>query len=411
MMVGRSADVEPGVNVSPDWWPETGRATHAVVDLDAIAANVGAVQAHVGDMSVIAVVKANGYGHGAVMVGETALRAGATMLAVACVDEALDLRDAGISAPILVMGPADPGEYEAAFAAGIALSVALPEQVAVAGEAARRVGTNRSLVHIKVETGMNRYGAAPSDSVELAEQIVRSDTLELGGVFTHFADADGSSLDFTDEQVRRLTDVVRQLDAAGIDPGVVHMSNTAGTLRLGVNVSQAVRLGIGLYGLSPDPTIPLLSGMRPAFTLRTRVSQVRQLRSGDTVGYGRTWRADDETSVALLPIGYADGLRRALSNTGWVGIAGTRASIRGRVCMDQVVVVRPDDRVSVGTTVTVIGEPGTGAMTMDDAARLAGTINYEIATGISGRVPRWYLGEGRVVARLQRGTLERFDRT
>jgi alanine racemase len=376
-----------------------------VVDLDAIHANIDVVRRHVDGAHVIAVVKANAYGHGAVVVGRSAIDHGASMLAVACVDEALELRSGGISAPILVLGPADPAEYVAAFGAGVMLSLATLEQVAGAERVAERCGLNNATVHLKVETGMNRYGARPEEALDVARLIAGSEHLHLGGVFTHFADADGEDLTFTDQQVQALVRTVEMLVRAGIDPGTVHTSNTAGTFRLGRGVSQAVRLGIGLYGLSPDPSIPLLPGMRPALSLRTRVAQVRQLQRGDTVSYGRTWRADGDENVALLPIGYADGLRRAVSNQGWVGIGGQQAPIRGRVCMDQVVVGRPEVDVRAGTAVTVIGDPSTGAMTMEDVARLTGTINYEIATGIAARVPRWYLVGERPVAHAKGGTV------
>ena len=380
--------------VDSTWWPTEGRATHALIDLDAIDANMAAVSTHIPDAAIIAVVKANAYGHGAVMVGHRALAAGASMLAVACVDEALELRDGGIDRPILVLGPAESSEYAAALRADTILSLATPDQVEEVGIAAVRVGIANATVHLKLDTGMNRYGAAPADALSMARAIVGSDRIRLGGVFTHFADADGDDLAFTEQQTGRLVDAVRQLTEAGIDPGLVHSSNTAGTFRLGRGVNHAIRLGIGLYGLNPDPSVPLLPGMRPALSLRTRVAQVRRLQVGDTVSYSRTWRAEGSESIALLPLGYADGLRRALSNRGWVGIGGQRSPIRGRVCMDQVVVGQTGPGVRPGTGVTVIGDPATGGMTMDAAAELAGTIAYEIATGITARVPRWFLSAG-----------------
>ncbi len=390
----------------PDWWPDAGRATHATVDLDAIRGNLDVVRRAVGPVRVIAVVKANAYGHGAVMVAETAVAAGATMLAVATVDEGIELRDAGIEAPVLVLGPAGQSESGDAIRHRLTLTLAATEQIDAIATAATSAGV-RADVQVKVDTGMRRYGAAPGDVVDLCRRIDAAGAVRLTGVFTHFADADGPDLGFTADQIDRFQSVVDALHDAGIDPGLVHCSNTAGTVRLSVPGQRVVRLGIGLYGLRPDDTVPLPDGMRPALTLRTRVAQVRTLAPGDTVSYGRTYTATGPENVALLPIGYADGLRRGLSGKGWVAIAGQRAPIRGRVCMDQTVVACPGTDVASGDPVVVFGD-GTGpGPTLADVATLTGTINYEIVTGISHRVPRWYLREGRPVAVLRGSRLVR----
>ena len=388
------------------WWPESGRATHAVIDLDVIRDNVLAVQRSVTPAEIIAVVKANAYGHGAVMVAEAAVDAGAAMLAVSAVDEGIELRDGGISTGILVMAPASPAEYPDAFEHGLTLSIAEPEQVLLAAQAADDFARPAG-VQIKVDTGMRRYGAEPRAVVSLARQVLASPQLQLTGVYSHFADADSDDPAFTDDQLARFQSVVAELDGAGIEPGLVHCANTAATIRLSASVHSAVRLGIGLYGLQPDERVPLLPGMRQALTLRSRVAQVRKLLAGDTVSYGRAYTADRPEITALLPIGYADGLRRALSGTGWVDIHGSRAPIRGRVCMDQVVVGGCGDSVRTGDPVIVFGDGSDVAPSLDDVARLAGTINYEIATGIAHRVPRWYVREGRPVARLRGSRLER----
>lgn len=397
---------EPAVDTltARRWWPEAGRATHAVIDLDAIEGNVRAVRRLVEPAGVIAVVKANAYGHGALMVAEAAVAAGAIMLAVAVVDEGLELRDGGIDANILVLAPIAPSEYEEAFRAGLTITVAGPEQVALASTAARAAGVTGQ-IQIKVETGMNRYGCEPAAVLALALLVQRAPSLHLSGVFTHFADADGIDLAFTEVQAERFRSVVDQLREAGIDPGLIHQANTAGAIRLPASGQTAVRLGIGLYGLRPDDAVPLLPGMRQALTLRTRVAQVRTLGVGDTVSYGRTYTAKGSEAVALLPIGYADGLRRAMSSTGWVDLNGLRAPIRGRVCMDQTVVGCSDASVTVGDPVVVFGDGEDAAPTLSDVARVASTINYEIATGISHRVPRWYVRGGQPVAVLRGGRL------
>lgn len=388
------------------WWPETGRATHAVIDLDAITGNLCSVRDAVSPTGVIAVVKANAYGHGAVMVAEAAVAAGAIMLAVSAVDEGLDLREAGITAPILVLAAAAPPEYADALRADLSLSVAEPDQVTQASRAAREAGRPASL-QIKVDTGMNRYGCDPTTAVDLAASVDLDPSLRLAGVFTHLADADGPDAGFTYEQIGRFGAVVQDIRTAGIDPGIVHHSNTAGAVRMVGSEQSAVRLGIGLYGLRPDDDVPLPVGMRQAMTIRTQVAQVRTLEPGDTVSYGRTYTARVPETVALLPIGYADGLRRAMSGQGWVDLESHRAPIRGRVCMDQVVVGCPTGSTRVGDRVVVLGDGRDAAPTFTDAARIAATINYEIATGIAHRVPRWYVREDQPVAVLRGAHLRR----
>ncbi len=397
---------EPETAAETMWWPTTGRATHAVIDLDAIRGNVRAVARATSPASVIAVVKANAYGHGAVMVAETAIAAGAAMLAVSAVDEGIELREAGITADILVLAPPGMSEYEDAFRHGLTISVAEPAQLDLARAAADAVDAIGH-VQIKVDTGMRRYGAEPADALALARRIVERPPLRLTGLYTHFADADGSDLSFTHEQLGRFQSVVAAIEAGGIDPGLVHCTNTAGIHRVSTTGQRAVRLGIGLYGLPPDDSVALLPRMRQALTLRTRVAQVRTIGPGDTVSYGRTYSPVGPEIVALLPIGYADGLRRGVSGTGWVSLNGTRAPIRGRVCMDQVVVGDCGSDVGVGDPVVVFGDGTDSAPTMRDVARLASTINYEIATGIAQRVPRWYLSAGEPVALLRGSRLIR----
>ncbi len=388
------------------WWPTTGRPTHAVIDLDAIHDNVRAVRHAVAPAAVIAVVKANAYGHGAVMVAEAAVEAGATMLAVSTVDEGIELRDGGITADILVMAPAGATEYEDAFRHRLTISIAEPAQVDLAAAAAQTLQTI-GLLQIKVDTGMRRYGAEPGDVLGLARRINDRDALCLTGIYTHFADSDGPNLSFAEDQLSRFQSSVADLEVAGIEPGLVHCANTAAIHRISSSGERAVRLGIGLCGLRPDDTVPLLPGMRQALTLRTRVAQVRKIGPGDTVSYGRTYAAARSETVALLPIGYADGLRRAVSSVGWVSVNGARAPIRGRVCMDQVVVGDCDDSVRVGDPVVVLGDGSDLAPTMSDVASQVSTIAYEIATGIAQRVPRWYLRDGQPVAMLRSSRLIR----
>lgn len=377
------------------------RATRAVVDLDALSGNVRSILRSLSPKTgLMAVVKANGYGHGAVMVARGAVDAGATNLAVATVGEGVRLRAAGLSEPILVLSPIDPSEVERAVHHRLSLTVADPDVVdAVETTRARLRRAAPVSLHVKVDTGMRRNGAPPEEAVSLAERVAGSPRLRLDGFFTHFASADESDERFTLDQAAVFDRCVGRLTARGIPVPRLHAANSAAALRSRRYDYDLVRVGIALYGLPPSPAVPLLPSMRPVLTLRSRVARVIDLVSGDTVSYGRTYRAAENETAALVPIGYADGYPRALSGRGYMGLGGVRAPVRGRVCMDQTVIgVVPGGRVAVGDEVAVVGDGRDAAPTLTEIARLAGTINYEIATGIAARVPRLYVRAGTVVA-------------
>ncbi len=374
------------------------RATRALIDLDAVANNVryfrGIAPPGAG---VMAVVKANAYGHGAVMVARAAVEAGASWLAVATVDEGCQLRAAGLTAPILVLAPSDPAEAPAAVRAGLTVAVAdLDHVVALAAAAS----AEPAAVHVEIDTGMRRFGVPAEAAPALIARIAALPGLRLAGVYTHFATADEADRTFVLAQQARFDAALAAVRALGIAIPLVHQDNSAATLtRTGRDV-QLVRVGIALYGLSPSPEVPAPAALRPILSLHSRVARVFDLAAGDSVSYGRTFVADRPLRAALVPIGYADGYRRSLSNRGAMLLGGRCAPVLGRVCMDQTIIAVPEGvQARVGDEVVLIGAQGDERIGADDLAALAGTIGYEIVTGLAARVPREYRRGRAVVAR------------
>jgi alanine racemase len=375
----------------------SGRATRAEIDLDALANNVRHFVALAApNAAVMAVVKANAYGHGAVMVARTALAAGARWLAVATVDEGRQLRAVGITAPLLVLAPSDPGEAAAAVQADLTLAVGDLATAAAVAAAARAAPAT---VHVEIDTGLHRFGVPAAAAVATLGRIAALPGLRLGGLYTHFATADEPDRSFLEHQRACFAAVVAAVRAAGIAAPVIHADNSAATLTGQSAATHLIRPGVALYGLSPSATVPAPPALRPVLTLRTRVARVITLAPGDSVSYGRTFIADRPMRAALAPLGYGDGYRRALSNRGLMLLGGRLAPVLGRVCMDQTVIAVPDDvAVAVGDEIIAIGVQGGQQVTADQLAVLAGTIPYEIGTGITARVPRYYLRGGQVIA-------------
>jgi len=373
-----------------------GRPTWAEIDLDRVAGNVVAARAIAGpDVRVMAVVKADAYGHGAVQVAGAALAAGSAELAVATIDEGLELRRAGITAPILVLGPIAPGEIAAALGESLTLTVSDPGFLRRIVVEAARGNFGPASIHVKLDSGMRRFGATEDDFVAMVEGSSRVPGVRLTGISTHLADADDPASTFPSEQVSAFR---RAIDRCRVPVGTVHVANSAGMIRaLDIPVGM-VRLGIALYGLAPAIQHPLPTGFAPVMSIRSTVSRIIPLAPGDTVGYGRTHRAAARGRAALVPIGYADGFPRDLSSIGQMAIAGVRVPVLGRVSMDQSVVGLPDNFVVTGgTIVDVIGTGERGEPTFADVAADLGTISYDLVTGIARRVPRYYLSQGRVV--------------
>jgi alanine racemase len=372
----------------------TGRYSRVIIDLDAIRHNVERLARESAPARAMVVVKANGYGHGAVKVAEAALEAGAHGLCVALVQEGVELRRAGIEAPILVLSeqPRDQvGELVAHGLIATAYSVAFID--ALADEARRRDVVGQE-VHLKVDTGMNRVGARPDAAVELGGRVLaRSPQLSLGGVFTHLACADDVSSPVTADQIRRFDVVIDDLRRAGVDPGWLHIANSAGAIAHPDSRRDMVRVGIAMYGISPDPSMDeACADLRPALSLVSGVSFVKTVNAGEAISYGHRHRFERTTNVATVPIGYADGVPRRLSAVGGaVLIGGRRRPIVGVVTMDQLMVDMGDDRCAVGDEVVLIGRQGDQSVTANEWGTALGTIGYEIVCALSPRLSREYV--------------------
>ncbi|CAN5788847.1 alanine racemase [soil metagenome] len=381
-----------------------GRTVFAVIDLDALAVNVRTVLNLLGpDAQLMAVVKANGYGHGAVAIAKTALGAGAAMLGVATVDEGCQIRLAGVDAPILVLGAI--GDSERASAIGNRLGLVVSDAAFARGLASVATATFEKepvSVHLKIDTGMRRFGAMPEDGVGVAQAIASLDRLRLDGVMSHFASADSDDDGSVHEQAARFDQCVGALRAAGIVINQQHLTNSAATLRYPEHHREMVRLGIAMYGLSPGDGVTLPSPMKPVLTIHGRISRMIDLAPGDRVGYGGAYRATGQEQAALVALGYADGYRRSLSEGGSMSIRGRKAEVIGRVSMDQTVVRVPRGlEIAAGEPIAIVGDDTNatvGASTLDELAAIAGTIGYEMATGLAPRLPRLYLRSGEVVA-------------
>ncbi len=387
-----------------DQWQ--GRPTFAVVDLDAFATNVRTMREFIQPQArYCVVVKANGYGLGAIPLARTAVQNGADLLAVATADEGAQLRRAGISTDILLMGPVGAAEKD--LAVGMDMIVVMND-IPFAHGLARTVRENGRMeplkVHLKLDTGMRRMGVLPKDAVAAAKRIMEFPELKLEGLMTHFAGADEPDLTSAYEQVRVFDETVAALDAAGIDIPVKHVCNSAATVQFPEWHKDMVRSGIATYGVKPAPHIPLPGEpgqMRQIVTVHSFVARVIPLKKGDRVSYGGTWEALEDTRGALVSIGYADGYLRSLSNRGWMAIDGERADVIGRVCMDQTILHMPENLPSKTRQQVVIIGDGTDATpnapTLEELGEVGNTIPHELMTTMAPRVPKLYMRGGKLV--------------
>ena len=372
------------------------------VDLDAIAANVGALRRWMGPHPrIAAVVKAQAYGLGAVAVSRAALEAGANWLAVARVHEAEDLRRAGLDAPILVLNRTDETDAESAVRLGLRVTVDTPALGRALGTAARRMG-RPARVHVKVDTGLHRFGVAPDRALPLVRELSSIDGLDVEGLYTHFASSDEDPA-YTLEQLHCFTRIKTVLACHGYDFPIHHAANSAATLGFPESHLDLVRVGISLYGVSPAVDVPPGLGLLPAVALRGRIARVSELAPGEGVGYGQTWHAARPTRVGLVTAGYADGVPRSLSNRGAALVRGTRAPIIGRVSMDQTTIdVTEISDVAVNDVVTLFGGDGDAEISLHEYGASSQTIPHEALTRIGARVARVYRTDDAVgrVARL-----------
>lgn len=371
-----------------------GRPTRLIVDRSVLRRNAEIVRERISPTSTLmAVVKADGYGHGAVEVARCALSGGAEFLGVATVLEGVELRRAGIDAPILVLGSSAPVEAPVAAAHHIAIGVGDLAQAGQLLETLERSAPAEPLrVHLKIDTGMRRFGIPPGDAPGLAQRLTSHRSIRLDGVYSHFADADAEVDLRMQVQAARFAGALQAIRAAGIDPGIAHISNSAALLRNSSTDFGMVRAGICLYGIAPSEHVALFEGMQGAIEWRATIQHLIEMAPGDRTGYGGTYVASEQERLALLPVGYADGYSRQLSGTGWAGFEGVRLPVRGRVTMDQCVVgIPPGVSAAVGDEVYLLGNGTHGEPTPNELAEGAGTIGYEIVSRISRRVPVEYV--------------------
>jgi alanine racemase len=369
------------------------RVTRATVYLDRIMHNVREVRKLIGpDVQLLAVIKADGYGHGVIPVAKAVLNAGASWLGVACVDEGLALRGTGVPAPILVMGHAAPEELAAAAHGNLTLTLGTAAQCAAITAAARGL-RNPLHVHIKIDTGMGRFGLLPEQLDELGRTLARTPAIRVEGCFTHLARGEEDPAEATNTQLQRFDSALATLARYGIEPEIIHAANSGATLIAPHSRLNMVRAGLLLYGYKPNPSVAPALTLRPALEVESCLVRVETLPGGTRIGYGHMHRLDREATVGLVPIGYADGLLRSLSGIGYLVAGGRRVPIIGRISMDQCMVDLTDvGQVAEGDPVAVIGAQGNESVWADDLGRWANTIVYEILCGISPRVPRAYLG-------------------
>ena len=368
------------------------RPTWAEIDLGATAYNVKRIKDIVGPrVEVMAIVKAEAYCHGALEVARAALASGAAWLGVAALNEAIPLRQAGIGAPIVVLGWTPGWLAQQAIEQDVACAVFDVDTAGAFGLAAQALGRAARL-HVKVNTGMNRLGLPPDEAASAIQHMSALPGVSLEGVFTHFARADEADPAHTQQQIDRFKQVLSQVEARGVAIPIRHAANSPGILRFPDSHFDMVRLGIALHGLDPSDDVPLPGDFRPVLTLKTLVAQVQTLPPGSPVSYGGSYVTRGYERIAVLPIGYADGFRRKPSNWGEALVRGRRAPVVGRVCMDQCMIdVTHVPGVAQGDEVVLIGAQEGDRIRAEEVAARLGTNNYEVVSMIMERVPRVYL--------------------
>jgi alanine racemase len=364
----------------------TAERSVARIDLGAIRHNVGLLVRAAGRAEMVAVVKANGYGHGAVPVARAALEAGASRIGLATVAEVEELREAGVEAPLLLWGPLIGDEWRRAAEAGCAIAVWTPEGCAAAAAAGIRK------VHLKLDSGMGRLGARPEAVAALVE-AAGDPRLDVAGLMTHFATADettGENAGFMVEQLVRFRSMIAPLRGR-FPRAIVHAANSAATLRSADTHLDMVRCGIAMYGCDPANADPDAHGLRPAMSISSYLSSVKPLLGRESVGYGRRWRAARGTWIGVVPVGYADGYPRAYANNAQVLVGGRRVPVVGMVSMDQITIdLGPEAADRVGDEVILLGTQGAERLTAEELGAWRGTINYEVICAVGPRVRRTF---------------------
>lgn len=365
---------------------ETMRPTWASIDLDAFSRNIQAIASTLPEGSrLVAVLKADGYGHGAVELAKRCDPREVAMIATALLEESLELRQAGITLPLLVLGPLRGPQIVSALDSGVAIGVVGPEELALAAEVARDRDVT---VHLKIDSGMGRMGLVESEMAAAIQLIKSRPRLHVDALYTHFANAGDPDDPFTEEQLATFEQRVAMLRGAGIAPRLHHTSNSAATVRGIVTPGDFVRVGLSLYG--GEPLDRGESRLEPVMCFRTEIARLKTLPPGHAVGYGMTYRTERESRIATLPVGYADGYDRLLSNRGAVLVRGHRVPVVGRVSMDMITIDVTGVEVAVGDEVVLFGRQGPARITAEEIAGKIGTISYEVFCNVSARVPRVY---------------------
>jgi alanine racemase len=369
--------------------PREGNSNWLEIDRGAIVGNAGQLLKMTG-VRLMAVVKANGYGHGITEVVRTAISAGATYCGVARIEEAFELRRAGIEAPIIVLGYTPDEQLADAVGRNVTLTIFHPEQVE-ALTAATSIAGRSAIVHVKVDTGMSRLGAQPATAYQLLGQLTDAPSVEVEGVFTHFARADEIENPTTTRQERKFLDLLAEIEAAGLRPPIVHAANSAAALTRPSTHLDMIRIGIALYGLDPSTKVLLPQAFKPALAWKAHITHVHEYPADTGVSYGHIYKTRGEERIGVVPVGYGDGYRRVAGND--VLIHGQRAPVVGRVCMDQLMVQLDQiPQAKVGDEVVLLGEQAGEHIHAEEIAERWETINYEVVCGLGARVPRVYIG-------------------
>ncbi len=374
------------------------RPTHALIDLGALRRNYRALHVLAGGRQIMAVVKANAYGHGLIDSARALVEEGVASFGVGFLEEGIELRRAGIRTPILVLGGVVGYQSALFLEYDLEITISSPALARrVADEV--RVQGHRAKVHLKIDTGMGRIGVSWANAMSFIEEVLSLAELDVVGIYSHFATADEEDPSFTNKQLERFNQVLLQLDKLGHSFPQVHIANSGALFQHDKSLFNTVRLGISLYGCHPSDETRVPISLEPVMSLMSEVVFVKRVPEGAPISYGCTWRAPKETTIATIPIGYGDGYPRALSNKGQVLIRGKRMPVVGTVCMDQLMVDCGEERVEVGDPVALIGSQGEERISAEEVARWLNTIPYEVTTQINTRVPRVFVGGGKCLNR------------
>ncbi|MDM5154627.1 alanine racemase [Bacillus sp. DX1.1] len=378
-----------------------GRDTIVEINLDAVKHNVREYKKRVNDKNIamMAAVKANGYGHGAVEVAKSAIEAGVNQLAVAFVDEGIELREAGITAPILILGYTPVEATAEAIQYDIMMTIYRIEDLKGIDQVAERLG-KKARIQVKIDTGMSRIGLQEEEVLPFLEELKNMKHVEVEGMFTHYSTADEIDKTYTIMQTTLFEKAVNTAKELRIHIPFIHSSNSAGSMELSNTFQNMVRVGIGIYGMYPSREVDhTVVAMQPALSLKSKVAHIKHAKKGRGVSYGNTYVTSGEEWIATVPIGYADGYNRLLSSKGHALINGIRVPVIGRVCMDQLMLdVTKAMPVQVGDEVVFYGKQGEEEITVEEIADMLGTINYEVTCMLDRRIPRVYKENGETVS-------------